>query len=60
MTATLTRAEQISEAVEVVGRLREQGWRRVSIEITRGGTYRVEAEAGESTAPQRHQYKVKP
>jgi hypothetical protein len=43
------RAEQIEDALHVTAGLREQGWARVSIAVTPGGTIRVEAEAAGAT-----------
>jgi hypothetical protein len=43
--STLERAEQISDALRVTEALRLQGWAKASVEVTRGGTFRVEVEA---------------
>ena len=51
------RAQQIDDACRIAERLRDQGWRKVSIAITRGGTYRIEAEAGEG-GPARHEFRT--
>lgn len=48
----LTRAEQIADALAICEGLRSQGWAKVVIAVTRGGTYRVEAEAA-GEAPSR-------
>jgi hypothetical protein len=42
---TLDRAEQIADALRVTEALRIQGWAKATIEVTRGGTFRVEVEA---------------
>lgn len=46
----LTRDEQISETLAIADVLKQQGWSKVVISISRGGTYRVEAQAGETMA----------
>jgi hypothetical protein len=43
--STLERAEQIASALRVTEALRLQGWAKASVEVTRGGTFRVEVEA---------------
>jgi hypothetical protein len=42
---SLERAEQIADALRVTEALRIQGWAKATIEVTRGGTFRVEVEA---------------
>jgi hypothetical protein len=39
------RAEQIAETLKVTAELREQGWSEATVEVTRGGTYRVHVRA---------------
>jgi hypothetical protein len=39
------RAEQITDALRVTEALRTQGWAKATVEVTRGGTFRVEVEA---------------
>jgi hypothetical protein len=39
------RAEQIAETLKVTASLREQGWSEATVEVTRGGTYRVHVRA---------------
>lgn len=53
----LSRESQISEALALTEALREQGWKKVSIAITRGGTYRVEAEAGDGSVKAKHDWR---
>jgi hypothetical protein len=43
--ADLTREEQITDALKVTAALREQGWAVAFVEVTRGGTFKVHAEA---------------
>jgi len=44
----LSRAQQIAEAVALVrGLLGERDASKVRVEVTRGGTYRIDAEAGD-------------
>lgn len=46
---TLTRAEQVELARELLREANELGYAKVAIEVTRGGTLRVEGErAGEA------------
>lgn len=40
----IARDEQIDHAIRVLREAREQGWGKVAIEVTRGGTVRVDAE----------------
>lgn len=40
----ITRDEQIENALRLMREAREQGWGKVTIEVTRGGTLRVDAE----------------
>jgi hypothetical protein len=37
--------DRIAEALKVTAELREQGWARATVEVTRGGTFRVQVEA---------------
>jgi hypothetical protein len=41
----MERAEQIADALKVTAELRAQGWAKATVEVTRGGTYRVQVEA---------------
>jgi fructose-1-phosphate kinase PfkB-like protein len=50
---------QAAEALAITAELRQQGWKKVVISVTRGGTLRVEAEAGEDAQPKRHQWEAK-
>jgi hypothetical protein len=43
--STLERADQITDALRVTEALRLQGWAKASVEVSRGGTLRVEVEA---------------
>jgi hypothetical protein len=43
--STLERADQIAAALRVTEALRAQGWAKAMVEVTRGGTFRVEVEA---------------
>ena len=52
----ITRDEQIENALRVMREAREQGWGKVSIEVTRGGTLKVDAEAGEGAKVTRPQF----
>jgi hypothetical protein len=38
----MERAEQIADALRVTEALRDQGWSAATVEVTRGGTYRVQ------------------
>jgi hypothetical protein len=40
--STLERAEQIADTLKVTAELREQGWSAATVEVTRGGTFRVQ------------------
>lgn len=42
---TPERAGQIADALKVTAELREQGWSKATVEVTRGGTFRVQVEA---------------
>ena len=42
---TAERREQIEIALSATAELREQGWGRVTVAVTPGGTIRIEAEA---------------
>ena len=53
----MSREEQIDASLSLTGKLREQGWSKVSIAITRGGTFRVEAEAGDGGVKSKHDWK---
>ena len=50
------RHEQIDDALRIAEGLRSQGWGKVEIAITRGGTYRVVAEEGALPAKPRHEF----
>jgi hypothetical protein len=39
------RAEQIADALKVTAELRDQGWAKATVEVTRGGTFKVHVEA---------------
>jgi hypothetical protein len=45
MKPDLTREEQITDALRVTAALREQGWGKAFVEVTRGGTFKVHVEA---------------
>jgi hypothetical protein len=39
------RHQQIADTLAVTAELRAQGWAKARVEVTRGGTFRVEVEA---------------
>jgi hypothetical protein len=49
MTTDMTRAEQMAMLLEATEKLRDQGWRRATVRVTRAGTVEVDAHAGEDT-----------
>lgn len=51
------RADQMAEALSLTAGLRDQGWAKVSIAITRAGTYRVEAEMVEGSVKPKHDWR---
>jgi hypothetical protein len=54
----ITREDQMAEAVKLVhGLLGDRPARRVVVAVTRGGTFTIEAEAGEESVV-RHQFKT--
>lgn len=48
--AEITRDEQMARAVALTEQLRDQGWTKASVSVSRGGTLRIDVEAGESAA----------
>jgi hypothetical protein len=55
---TEPRAQQIAEAVALVrGLLGDRDAAKVEVEVTRGGTYRITAEAGEGAVKRLHDWK---
>jgi hypothetical protein len=45
VTKADTREAQIADAMKVTAELRLQGWGKATVEVTRGGTFRVQVEA---------------
>jgi hypothetical protein len=43
----LPREQQTDAAIDACGRLREQGWHKVTYRVTRGGTVEVSVEAAD-------------
>jgi hypothetical protein len=58
MTETVARDTQIADAVAIIrGLLGDRDASKVEVEVTRGGTYRITAEAGEGAVKQKHDWK---
>jgi hypothetical protein len=45
VTKADTRETQIADAMKVTAELRAQGWGKATVEVTRGGTFKVHVEA---------------
>lgn len=53
------REAQTIEALTICAMLRDQGWQKVRISVSRGGTYTVEAEAGEGPMKAKHDWRLR-
>lgn len=50
MSEPAARDDQIERAVALTERLRDQGWTKASVSVSRGGTLRIDVETGEGSA----------
>lgn len=55
MTAN-SREAQIADAMALAERMRDLGFTKVEIEVTRGGTFKVRGDCPAGTVPPRHTY----
>jgi hypothetical protein len=56
--STVERDAQVADAVAIIrGLLGDRDASKVEVEVTRGGTYRITAEAGEGAVKKTHAWK---